>query len=95
MLKFVNSLTSEDRSVRETANTKKRREEFEKLAAQGARLEENRRRIDSMATAMRYAREIEKNAQPDSTILGIFRSYCGKLADEVEEELLAGTGKVG
>ena len=38
MLKLVNSLTSEDQSVRETAHTKKRREELDTLAAQGARL---------------------------------------------------------
>lgn len=49
----LNMFSTDTRSAKDTNGYKKRKEELETLAVQGAKLENNRRRIDSMATVIR------------------------------------------
>ena len=88
LVNALNTFSADSRNTKETSAGKKRKEELDALAVQSAKLENNRKRIDSMATVIRYTKEIEPTARPDPRILGIFRTYCGKLADEMEEDLL-------
>ena len=83
----LSTFSDDSRSTKETSAGKKRRKELDVLAVQGAKLENNRKRVVSMATVIRYTKKLEPTARPDACILGIFRTYCAKLAEEMEYDL--------
>ena len=84
LVNALNSFSTDARSTRVTSAVKKRKSRIDALAEKTAELDYNDKRLDSMAKALRYTQEIEAESRADPRIVEILKTYCSRLADEIE-----------